>query len=71
MTLHIVCPHCHATNRVPNERLTSGPNCGACHRALFTASPVEITEAHSVAISTTTISPYWSISGHPGAVLAA
>ena len=46
MILHIVCPHCHATNRVPNERLTSGPNCGACHRTLFTAAPVEITEAN-------------------------
>ncbi|PSJ16525.1 thioredoxin TrxC [Nitrosomonas supralitoralis] len=44
MSLHIVCPHCHATNRVPADRLTAVPKCGACHQALFTALPVELTE---------------------------
>ena len=46
MSLHIVCPHCHATNRVPADRLTASPKCGACHQALFTAQPVELTEQH-------------------------
>ena len=46
MSLHIVCPHCHATNRVPADRLGASPNCGACHQALFTAQPVELTESH-------------------------
>ena len=46
MSLHIVCPHCHATNRVPADRLSASPNCGACHQALFTAQPVELTESH-------------------------
>ncbi|SOD20855.1 thioredoxin TrxC [Nitrosomonas ureae] len=46
MSLHIVCPHCHATNRVPADRLTAAPKCGACHQALFTALPVELTEDH-------------------------
>ena len=45
MSLHIVCPHCHATNRVPQERLGASPKCGACHLALFTAQPVELTES--------------------------
>ena len=46
MSLHIVCPHCHATNRVPADRLSASPNCGACHQALFTAHPIELTENH-------------------------
>ncbi|MDH5480159.1 MAG: thioredoxin TrxC [Nitrosomonas sp.] len=46
MSLHIVCPHCHATNRVPPERLDASPNCGACHLALFTTQPIELTETH-------------------------
>jgi len=40
--LHLVCPHCHAVNRVPAARLVEQPNCGRCHRALFTAHPVEL-----------------------------
>ncbi len=44
MSLHIVCPHCHATNRVPEDRLDATPKCGGCHQALFTAQPVELTE---------------------------
>ncbi|MGZ0019077.1 thioredoxin TrxC [Nitrosomonas sp. wSCUT-2] len=44
MPLHIVCPHCHATNRVPDDRLGASPNCGSCHQPLFTAQPVELTE---------------------------
>ncbi len=46
MSLHIVCPHCHATNRVPADRLNASPQCGACHQALFVAQPIELTEAH-------------------------
>ncbi|MBY0485100.1 thioredoxin TrxC [Nitrosomonas sp.] len=46
MSLHIVCPHCHATNRVPAGRLGATPNCGSCHQALFAAQPVELTESH-------------------------
>ena len=43
--LHIVCPHCHATNRVQRADLSKAPDCGACHKALFTAHPVELDEA--------------------------
>lgn len=46
MPLHIVCPHCHATNRVPDDRLGASPNCGACHQPLFTAQPVALTESN-------------------------
>ncbi|HPE61041.1 MAG: thioredoxin TrxC [Thiothrix sp.] len=40
--MHIVCPHCHKTNRVPEERLSSDPQCGACRRPLFDRHPVEL-----------------------------
>ena len=40
--MHIVCPHCHKTNRVPEERLSAGPQCGSCQQPLFTAQPVEM-----------------------------
>ena len=31
--LQIACPHCHAFNRVPGERLGDAPNCGRCGKA--------------------------------------
>ncbi|MGO9803141.1 MAG: thioredoxin TrxC [Steroidobacteraceae bacterium] len=44
-TLHIVCPHCTATNRMPATRLAETPKCGQCHQPLFTGHPVELTAA--------------------------
>ena len=44
-SLHLVCPHCQAINRVPTNRLTETPRCGQCHQPLFTAHPVELTTA--------------------------
>jgi thioredoxin 2 len=40
---HIVCPHCAATNRVPNDKMTvdSGATCGKCKTQLFTGKPIE------------------------------
>ncbi len=43
--LHIVCPHCHTTNRVQAEHLGSNPDCGQCHQALFAGHPVELDDA--------------------------
>lgn len=42
---HIVCPHCHTTNRVQAGDLGHAPDCGQCHQPLFTAHPVELDEA--------------------------
>ena len=42
---HIVCPHCHTTNRVAQADLSKAPDCGQCHQALFTAHPVALDEA--------------------------
>ncbi|MDD5002210.1 thioredoxin TrxC [Rhodoferax sp.] len=44
--LHIVCPHCHTTNRIARVHLSSAPNCGSCHQPLFEAHPVMLNEAH-------------------------
>ena len=43
--LHIVCPHCHTTNRVSLEDLANAPDCGKCHKPLFTAHPAALDEA--------------------------
>jgi len=40
--LHVVCPHCHTTNRVQSAQLTSQPDCGSCHQALFTGEPLAL-----------------------------
>ena len=40
--LHIVCPHCHTTNRVQAEQLASNPDCGSCHQPLFTGQPLAL-----------------------------
>jgi thioredoxin 2 len=41
----IVCPHCHAPNRVPVERLAEGGTCGKCKSALFLGEPLELNAA--------------------------
>ena len=41
-SLHIVCPHCHAVNRVPSERLAEGGTCGKCRQPLFSGQPLEL-----------------------------
>ena len=44
--LHIVCPHCHTTNRVRRGDLAQAPDCGSCHKALFVAHSLALDEAH-------------------------
>ena len=41
-SLHLVCPHCGATNRIPTTRLGEAPKCGQCHEPLFTGHPAEL-----------------------------
>lgn len=40
--LHVVCPHCHTTNRIQSTDLAKAPDCGSCHEALFTGHPVNV-----------------------------
>ncbi|WP_066155065.1 thioredoxin TrxC [Hydrogenophaga pseudoflava] len=44
-SLHVVCPHCHTTNRVAPADLSATPDCGKCHRPLFDGHPVALDEA--------------------------
>ena len=44
-TLHIVCPHCHTTNRVRTDQLASAPDCGSCHQHLFAGRSVALNES--------------------------
>lgn len=41
-SLHIVCPHCHTTNRVQSADIANAPDCGKCHQPLFTGAPLEL-----------------------------
>jgi thioredoxin 2 len=41
----LVCPHCDATNRLPDGKDASAAKCGRCHEKLFTGHPVEVTAA--------------------------
>ena len=43
--LHLVCPHCIATNRVPSDKLQAELNCGKCHQPLLAAHPDNLAEA--------------------------
>ena len=43
--LHVVCPHCHTTNRVQAQEMASAPDCGKCHQPLFNAHPAALDEA--------------------------
>ena len=46
--VHIVCPHCVATNRVPADKLNDGPNCGKCKQPLFNAHPINLNGANFI-----------------------
>lgn len=41
-SLHVVCPHCDAVNRLPADRLQAEPTCGQCKRPLFVGQPLEL-----------------------------
>jgi thioredoxin 2 len=41
-SLHLVCPHCEAINRVPQDKLAQGGKCGVCHKALFGGEPLAL-----------------------------
>ena len=42
--LHIVCPHCHTTNRVTPANVSAAPDCGKCHKPLFDGHPAAFDE---------------------------
>ena len=42
--LQLVCTHCLAVNRLPEERLSHQPNCGKCHQPIFSGKPFELNQ---------------------------
>jgi len=42
--IHLVCPHCDAVNRIPQNKLSANPTCGRCKEPLFDGKPVELTD---------------------------
>lgn len=42
----VVCPHCHAANRLPADRLADGGTCGKCKAPLFSGQPLELAAAN-------------------------
>jgi thioredoxin 2 len=45
-TVHIACPACGASNRLPEARLADNPKCGKCGATLFSAHPIAVTDAN-------------------------
>lgn len=43
--VHLVCPHCQATNRVRAVDLVRAPDCGKCHQPLWTGRPLAVDQA--------------------------
>ena len=41
--IHVVCAHCHTTNRVATERIADGARCGGCKQPLFSGHPFALT----------------------------
>jgi len=45
-SLHVVCPHCSAVNRIFRQKLKDAPNCGQCKQPLFNGEPLELSTAN-------------------------
>ena len=42
--MHIVCTHCFAINRIPEDKDHTQAKCGKCQQAAYSSNPVELTE---------------------------
>lgn len=49
-TTNVTCQKCHATNRLPAERLSDQPKCGKCKAPIFNGKPIELTSANVAAV---------------------
>jgi thioredoxin 2 len=45
MSIHIVCPQCNGTNRVPADKMNAELSCGKCQQALFNQHPCALDAA--------------------------
>ena len=62
--VHVICPRCAATNRLPVQRLVESPRCGRCKSALFDAHPVALDvatfERHAAAGAIPLVVDFWA-----------
>lgn len=57
------CPHCHAMNRLPVERLSEQPSCGKCHEPVLDGQPIEGTSQNFQALineGTPVVVDFWA-----------
>jgi len=61
---HIVCPHCHTTNRVTDADRSRAPDCGKCHKPLFsahsTAMDAEVFDKHITRNDLPVLVDFWA-----------
>jgi thioredoxin 2 len=55
--LHIACPHCGATNRVPAARIDDTPVCGKCAQPLLQGQPLDLDDGNFDAVVAATKLP--------------
>jgi len=49
-TTNVTCSKCHATNRLPSERLKDQPKCGKCKSPVFNAKPIDLSASNVATI---------------------
>ena len=49
-TTNVTCQKCHATNRLPTERLNDQPKCGQCKAPVFNGKPIELNSSNVAAV---------------------
>ena len=55
--VHIRCPHCSATNRLPAARIDEAPNCGKCGQPLLQGQPLDLDDSNFDAVTAATKLP--------------
>jgi thioredoxin 2 len=63
-SVHVVCSHCSAVNRIPAERPAKEAKCGRCHRPVFEGKPVaagaEAFERHRTRNDIPVVVDFWA-----------
>ncbi len=44
--MHVICPHCFTSNRIPEDKNHVRGKCGKCKSALHTFSPAELDDSY-------------------------
>lgn len=55
--LHLPCPHCGATNRLPAARIDEAPNCGKCGQPLLQGQTLDLDDSNFDAVVNATRLP--------------